>query len=328
MTRKVKVLATGGTISSQGAPGQAKPASKAADLLHELEPLPDDIEVVDVVDVKHVISPALSLADMWDIVTAAKDVARAGNCDGIVITHGTATLIDTAFLAYLTWEADVGLAFTGAMAMASRVSRDGPKNLRDAILTSAEPALQSVGPVLVANGLIHSPRYVKKTHKSSFDTFGSNQYGTFGYVDDDLVGVTGVLSPPPRIPGGTPDDDAVQVIKAVPGMSDLLLRAALSAGSQGIVLECLPGRGGVPPKLGDGLTTAIDRGVPVVLSGEADGRIKGNYSGPVHAAHYLGLGAIGGGDLAPSRCRTLLTHLIAGGADLPGIRRTFAKIAP
>lgn len=326
--RSVIVLATGGTISSQGGAGQAKPTAKASDLLNDIKPLPPKVEVVDVIDVKHVISPALSLADMWDIVSAAEDLAASRTCDGIVITHGTATVIDTAFLAYLKWDTKVGLAFTGAMATANRVSRDGPRNLRDAILAAASLELSGVGPMVVANNLIHSPRFVKKTHKSAFDAFTSGQYGTFGFVDDDLVCVTGLIGAPPRLPGGAPDDDAVQLIKAVPGMSELLLRAALDAGSKGIVVDCLPGRGGVPPKLHSGLMSAIRHGLPVVLSGEADGRIKGNYSGLEHAAYYLGNGAISGGDLGPSRCRTLATHLLAGGADLVDIRKAFEEIAP
>jgi L-asparaginase len=328
VSRHVTIVATGGTISSSGERGRARPTERAERLLDEIEPLPADIVVTEVVDAAHVISPALSLADMWSIVDRAEAAARTEGVSGVVVTHGTATLIDTAFLAYLRWALPVGLAFTGAMAAASRVSRDGPQNLRDALLAAADPALKNAGPTVVANNLIHSPRFVQKTHKRSFAAFSSGSYGTFGYVDDDLVRITATLGAPPRLAGGPPDDDAVQVIKAVPGMNAVLLDAALEAGARGIVLECLPGRGGVPPRLQDALNAAIERGCPVVLAGEAEGRIQGNYRGPAHAAHYLERGAISGSDLPPSRCRTLVAYLLAGGQSTDAIRDVFATVAP
>jgi L-asparaginase len=327
MRRRVTILATGGTISSTGVAGNARPSAGAADLLSTIEPLPPDVEVVEVRDVNRVISPALSLADMWDIIGAAQHAAQQGDTDGIVVTHGTATLADTAFLAYLVWHAGTALVFTGAMATASKVVRDGPKNLRDSILAAAEPALADVGPLLVMNGLMHSPRYVRKTHKSSFDAFTSGSYGTFGFVDDDLVQVTGLVGTPPRLPQAPPDPDVV-LVKTYAGMSDLLVRAALDHGCTGLVLECLPGRGGVPPALQASLEGAIATGVPVVLCGEAEGRVKGVYAGPAHAAHYLERGAISGGDLSPARCRLLLSLLLGGGSDVDAIRSAFASIAP
>lgn len=326
--RRVSILSTGGTISSSGPTGRARPESRADDLLAGIEPLPDGVEIASVTDVAHVISPALSLADMWEIVGAAQREAASGRCDGIVVTHGTATVIDTAFLAWLVWDADVALAFTGAMAGADRVTRDGPRNLRAAILAAADPGLADAGPTVVVGDLIHSPRYVRKAHKSVLDAFTSGQFGTFGYVDEDLVRLTGRLTPPPRLAGVAPDDDAVQLIKAVPGMNGLLIECALASGSRGLVFECLPGRGGVPPRLADELTSAIDSGVPVVLAGEADGRLWGNYDGVMHAAHYVARGAIGAGDLYPTRARTLLTMLLAGGADVPTIRSMFNELAP
>ena len=328
MVRRVSVLSTGGTISTSDAAGRAKPTSRASDLLGSIEPLPDGVEVAAVTDVQHVISPALSLADMWGIVVAAQREAASGRCDGIVVTHGTANIIDTAFLAWLVWNADVGLAFTGAMAGGNRISRDGPRNLRGAILVAATPALATAGPTVVMSDLIHSPRFARKVHKSFLHAFSSGHHGTFGYVDEGLVRVTGTVGSPPMLVGAEPDDDAVQLVKAVPGMGGLLLESALDAGARGIVLECLPGRGGVPPRLADQLLRAIDAGLPVVLSGEADGRISGNYEGVMHAAHYIDRGAIGAGDLAPTRARTLLSLLLAAGANAERIRAVFAEIAP
>ncbi len=328
MVRRVSVLSTGGTISTNNTGGRAKPASRASDLVASIEPLPAGVEVVSVTDVHHVISPALSLADMWGIVTAAQEEAARGECDGIVVTHGTATIVETAFLAWLVWKADVGLAFTGAMAGGSRISRDGPRNLRGAILAAATPELATAGPLVVMGDQIHSPRFTRKAHKSFFDAFSSGHYGTFGYVDEDLVRLTGMIGSPPRLIGAEPDDDSVQLIRAVPGMSGLLLQSALDAGARGIVLECLSGRGGVPPRLADQLLRALEMGLPVVLSGEAEGRIWSNYEGVMHAAHYIDRGAISAGDLAPTRTRTLLSLLLAEGASEERIRAVFAEVAP
>lgn len=328
MSRRIAVVSTGGTISSQGAIGQAKPTSKAADLLSGIEPLPPEIEVVEVIDASHVISPALSLEDMHGIVSRTSALAASEGVDGIAITHGTATLIDTAFLHYLTWDSPVGLTVTGAMATGSRVSRDGPRNLRDAILAAADPNVSEVGPAVVADGLIHSPRYVAKTHKSSFGAFSSGQYGTIGLVDDDLVVRSAIVGGLLRMPLGQVRDTDVTIVKAFAGMDDRFLKSSIEGGARGIVIETFTGRGGIPPRLQVTLEGLIASGVHIVLCGETDGRLKHSYLGPSHSAYYLDLGAISGSDLRPNRCRILLSLLIANGASAEAVAQTFATIAP
>lgn len=328
MSRRIAIVATGGTISSQGAIGAATPTSKAADLLSGIEPLPADIEVTEVIDASHVISPALSLEDIRGIVARTSALAASGTVDGIAITHGTATLIDTAFLHYLTWTSPVGLAVTGAMATGSRISRDGPRNLRDAILAAADPAVAQVGPAVVADGLIHSPRYVAKTHKSSFGAFTSGQYGTIGLVDDDLVVRSAIVGNKLGLPLGEVRDQDVTIVKAYAGMDDRFLKASVEGGAKGIVIETFTGRGGVPPRLQGTLEELLEAGTNIVLCGETDGRLKHSYLGPAHSAYYLDRGAICGADLRPNRCRILLSLLIANGASTDDIHGVFATIAP
>ncbi len=103
--------------------------------------------------------------------------------DGVVVTHGTDTMEESAFLAWLLVTSDKPVVFTGAQRHAGQPDTDGPRNIHDAITAVASGALTGVGPVILFEGDIHGARYVTKAHTSRVDTFRSVGHGKLAEVD-------------------------------------------------------------------------------------------------------------------------------------------------
>jgi L-asparaginase len=172
--RRVIVLAAGGTISMTGE-GGATPAIDGEQLVAGL----DNVEARTVVNVP---SAHLTLADQVRICREARDAARRGA--GVVVTHGTDTLEETAMLCDVIHDAEAPIVFTGAIRPASQPGADGPANLVDAISVAASEAAAGMGVLVCFGGEIHHARCVRKTDTTSLVAFSSPQTGTLGRVTE------------------------------------------------------------------------------------------------------------------------------------------------
>ena len=326
MSPRLAVLATGGTIASTGAHG-AVPTRGVADLVESaVADMSVDIAVLE--DVRQVLSYAMTPDDMWSVIKRADEHAAAGKVDGVVVTHGTATLPETSFLADLTWSHDAPIVFTGAMRTADQADTDGPRNVRDALLVAAAHDTRGCGALVVADGDVHDARHVIKEHGSAVDSFRSGKIGTLGFVDEGIVfmnrsrrdrHVFGIARPGVNVP----------LIKAYSGMDDAFLRVAAEAGSAGLVIECFPGRGGMPPPLLSAVKDITAAGIPILLAGAAEGRLSQKYGGPGGARTFVDSGAILAGDLHPVKARLLLMVLLAwAGRDRERIVDAVRVVAP
>ncbi len=325
--RRLAVLATGGTIASTNGARGAMPTRGVADLVRSAV-AEHPIEVAVLEDVRQVLSYSMTPDDMWTVIDRANQLVASGRADAVVVTHGTATLQETAYLADLTWRHEAPIVFTGAMRTADQEDSDGPRNVRDALLVALADDAEGCGALVVANGEVHDPRHVMKEHASGVHSFHSGTFGALGFVDDGQV-----LMHRYRRDRFTFEIEApvtsVPLVKAYTGMDDAFIRQAHASGATGIVIECFPGRGGLPPSLLPAVQSATAAGVPVVLAAPSEGRVSQNYGGPGAARTFVQSGAILAGDLHPAKARLLLMVLLASTDRAPrSIAEAMKRVAP
>jgi L-asparaginase len=188
---------------------------------------------------------------------------RQADISGVVVTHGTDTMEETAYLVDLTVPGKKPVVFTGAMRAATDVGYDGYANLSAAIRVAGAPQARGLGAVIVFNDEIHAARRATKMHTLSPATFQSPGWGPVGRVEADSVIVDQCLE---RDCLPIRDlEPRVVLIKLTVGASPDLLESALERGTRGIVLEGLGG-GRVPPWWLPVIGRARDQGIAVVIA--------------------------------------------------------------
>lgn len=285
---RVVVITTGGTIAtSTGADGVARPTQTGDDLTAGLR---TDVDV-EVVDLMAVDSSQLMPND-WDRMSAAVASAAKAGADGVVITHGTDTMEETALWLELTYDGDMPVVLTGAMRSADAVDADGPANLHDAVTLAGNEHARGIGVVVTLAGTIWQPLGLTKTGA--------------GFVGVDVAPRArrrvsfGQLSAR-RAP-------RVDVVATYAGGDAVAVDACVAAGAKGIVLESL-GSGNAGAAVIDGVRRACAAGVAVVISTRVPGaRVTVGY-GPGRL--LVEAGAVVASTLPPPQSRVLLMAALA-----------------
>jgi len=282
----LRVFTTGGTIASRRDPatGAVRAAATGDELLH-LAPQLATVADLSVDPVAAVNGWNVTPALMFDLAQRVETALAHPAVDGAIVTHGTDTVEETAFLLDLVVHSGKPVVFAVALRHLEEPGTDGPRNLLDAARVAAHPATPGRGVLLVANETIHSARHLTKTHTTNPAAFESPNHGPVGVVT--AGGVRYIRPPEPRRPIAVSRiEPEVFLYKVAAGADDRPLRWALAAGSKGIVIEG-SGAGNVPAAVVPGIETALAAGVPVVLSS----RCARGFLAPI----YGGGGAIGGG---------------------------------
>ncbi len=307
----VTLFTLGGTIAMSGHNGGGVVARLSGAELTAAVPGLDELgEALDVRDVQAVPSASLSFANVLDVVTAASRAVDEG-ATGVVVTQGTDSLEETAYLADLVWPHPAPLVFTGAMRNPTLAGPDGPANLLAAARTAASPAARDLGVLVAFNDEVHAARWVRKTHSTSTATFASPNAGPVGHVVEGVVRV--LTTPPRRTPLAAPAtlDGTRVALHTVTLDDDGAQLAGLADSHQGLVVAAF-GVGHVPASMAPVLGELAGR-IPVVLSSRtgAGSVLRDTYGAVGSERDLLARGLIGSGLLDPNKARVLLRLLLA-----------------
>lgn len=327
----VSLFTLGGTIAMAGRSGDGSGGVVArltgAELTAAVPGL-DGLGVpLDVRDTHAVPSAHLTFPQVIDVVDAASR-AVADGAVGVVVTQGTDTLEETAFLVDLLWSHKAPFVLTGAMRNPTLAGADGPANLLAAARVAASPPAHGLGALVVFNDEIHAARWVRKTHATSTATFASPNTGPIGHV---IEGRVRVLARPPRRepwparPGAARLDATRVALYTVTLDDDGVLLDGLAEAHQGLVVAGF-GVGHVPGELAPVLGALAER-IPVALTSRTGSGsvLRNTYGAAGSEADLRRRGLIDGGLLDPYKARVLLRLLLATGAGREDIAAAFAE---
>ena len=310
----IHFLFTGGTISMQrdAAAGGNVPAHGGEELV-ELAPGLDTVAPYRIENWARVPACHLGPDRLWAMRNRICEVAASGEVTGIVVTHGTDTLEETAYLLSRTLPTPVPVAVTGAMRTSSDEGWDGPRNLMDAARVAADPASAGRGPMVVFNGLILAGDTAVKTHATEPAAFSAPHALPLGRVAGTRVIYDD--APPERAPIVQPGSGLTARVALVPlvvGDDGTMLDLARPE-HDGVVVEGF-GSGNMPPGAVPAVRRWLDEGKPVVLATRClYGEVTPLYAFEGGGARTVALGAIPAGPRTPSQARMELVLALSAG---------------
>ena len=257
-------------------------------------------------------SNAISLDDLMSLRRECQALAESSDVTGIVITHGTDTLEETAYFLDITLPASPTLVLTGSQRAPHEPGTDAFRNIADAVMVAASDEARGLGTLVVFNQSIFSARQVRKVNSFQVNGFAAPDVGPLGYVDGDRVRVAMHPARPEALE--LPADATLPRVDILPAYLDAspaLLEAAVAGGAAGLVIDGL-GRGHVPPEWLDIIPRITAQGIPVVI-------VSSCPSGPVHASYeFVGslasleaAGIVAVPDLSARKARLALSVLLA-----------------
>ncbi|WP_277600497.1 asparaginase [Actinobaculum sp. 352] len=319
------VCSFGGTIAMTGDDGVA-PALDGDDLVAAVPALAD-IGRMECRAVANVGSPSVSFDMLLEGLAWAHRMVDDGAA-GVIVTHGTDTMEESAYLLDLLWDRPEPLVVTGAMRSPEEPGADGPANLLDAAIVAASWQACGAGVLVVMNGEVHRAVTVTKTHSFAMDAFASPWMGALGRV------VEGAFEPVTRPDGPCPaalpiPERVVNVPIVYPGMGcdGTVLRALLATEDcPGIVIAGM-GAGHVPESYLDAVDEAVSRGIPLVMTTRTCGGRTGRttYAYPGAEIDLERRGVIFAGMLQPLKARILLGVLLGLGESGQTIAEQFER---
>jgi len=259
MPRAVTILSTGGTIAMTGF-RMAVPALDGAALVAAVPALAavPDLEVRSVCNL-----PGSHLDTLDALLVAEAALQETARGRGVVVTHGTDTLEETAYLTDVMYGGDCPVVFTGAIRPASAPGADGPANLADAVALAASTAGSGLGVVVVFAGRVHAARYVRKMDSTAAEPFRSPHGGTIGVIHEGRVNIgTYPVRRPPVVPSHLAL--RVPIVPTWLGDDGALIRAATADHAHGLVVSTL-GAGHLGPRALAALRDAVAT-IPVVAT--------------------------------------------------------------
>jgi L-asparaginase len=317
---RITVLATGGTIAGQAsnraAIGYDAGKVSGSDLVAAVPGL-DHLATISAEQISSIGSQDMNDKVWFDLARRINEILSRHEADGIVVTHGTDTMEETAFFLNAVLGTDTPVVLVGSMRPSTAISADGPGNLYEAVEVAASPQARGRGVLVVLNDTIHSARRVEKSNTTTVQTFQSPNGGPVGFVDPSSIRFT---TPPPggglgrtfNLPETAPLP-RVDIIYAHANMDATLIEDAVKGGARGLVLAGVGDGNGSQAAI-DALAKAVQQGILVIRAS----RVGSGFVNRNVEVNDDKLGFAVSLDLNPQKARVLSQLLIANGVTDPG----------
>lgn len=320
----IAMVFTGGTISMRFDPlaGGAVPALDARDILSAARGI-EHVAPLRVEEWGRFPGPHMDVERMWALRGRLLEILAEPEIDGIVVTHGTDTIEETAYLVARSVSSQKPIVFTGAMRNLSELGWDGPSNLVDAVRVAAHSESRAYGVFLVMNGRAYSALDVTKAHTHVLEAFESPGLGPVAEIDDEGIVFRRALPVQRAMLAPVAPVTPIDIVGAWAGADARLLDALLPT-ARGVVVAAL-GRGNVPPEMAEAIGRWRDAGKPVVITSRTGrGRVGQTYGYAGGGRRLAELGAIFAGSQRPTQARVDLMLALGVGLTGNALRDVFA----
>lgn len=323
----VAIGALGGTIAMTPAAPNApvRPGLDAHALVAAVPGLADLVEL-QVENICNIPSPSLTVTEVLQALDFARRAVASG-AKGVVLTHGTDNLEETAYLLDLLWDDDAPIVVTGAMRSAMMPGADGPANLIAAAITASSPRARGLGVLTCLNDSVHLAARVTKSSSMAMETFDSPGCGPVGRLVEGAFRLlwSPAAARPAALPVPTEGPINVALLETAFGEDGRLISVAHQAGYAGIVVAG-SGVGHMSVPAADAVSAAIADGVTVVVGSRtaSGGTATATYGYAGSEADLIERGAIMAGDLSPRKARLLLHVLLKNESGNDAVRTAFA----
>ena len=322
--KNILIVFTGGTFSmkiERKKSGGAVPRYSGEELLKKI-PEVQKLAKISFFDFGKFPGPHVTPEIMMQLSKQLRKRIAEKKYDGIVVTHGTDTLEETAYIIDLTIKTKIPIVFTGSIKNSSEPGWDGPKNLVDSIQVCLNKNSAGMGTLVCMHGEVNAASEVTKIFSNEFETFQSLDFGSLGFVQKDRV----VYNRLPRfleIINTNKINPNVDLLTVYAGMDEKFFRHSADSGVDGLVIEAL-GIGNVPPAAFKGVEYVIKKNIPVVLVSRCPaGETDYIYSYPGAGRHLHNLGVIFTDYLNGQKARIKLMLALSKTTDRKLLKKIF-----
>lgn len=313
----VKVVATGGTIANT--PSGRLHAGEVADAIPELR----KVARLEVEEIIRVASSAITVENWLTLARRIAEILAEPDVTGVVVTHGSNTVEETAYFLSLTVKSEKPVVLTAAQRQFTTLSSDSPRNFLQAVRVAASDEARGKGALVVTNDMINAARDVSKNISNRVETYSSRDIGALGFVDDDRV--TFYRLPVKRHTLATPFDirrltrlPRVDIVYTYAGADGALIEAAVAHGAEGIVIAGFPTGAGTPA-MDLAIRKLAAKEVPAVMTNRGGmGRVLDKRAKEERPF-------IWGDNLTPVKARVLLMLALTTTRDPAGLQRIFEQ---
>ncbi len=306
-SKRILVIFTGGTISMYTESDTFKSVmSNSTDNLKTI--IEDAFSAIEFTFIQHTLMPSPFMTEhhMFKLAKLIDDKIKELDLDGVVVTHGTDTIEETAYFLDLYLNTKTPVVLTGSMRNLSELGYDGLSNLASSVSVALAEESKNRGVLLVANDEINSALEVTKTHTMALDTFKSMEFGPLGIVDQQDVIYYREYTKTKHKLKITKLTKKVEIVKVYAGADGKIINFLIEQKTDGIVLEAM-GRGNVPPAMVPAIIRALENNIPVIITSRCPkGRVRDSYNYEGGGFHLRKLGVLFAGNLNSQKARIKL----------------------